>query len=54
MKRQGGGRIINILSTTVYEPIHKLVLSGATRMGVVAYAKSLADEVGSDNILVNN
>jgi 3-oxoacyl-[acyl-carrier protein] reductase len=54
MKRQGGGRIINILSTTVYEPIHKLVLSGATRMGVVAYAKSLADEMGPDNILVNN
>ena len=29
-------------------------LSGATRMGVVAYAKSLADEVGRDGILVNN
>jgi len=54
MKQQGGGRIINILSTSVYEPLHKLVLSGATRMGVVAYAKTLADEVGPDNILVNN
>jgi len=54
MKKQGGGRIINILSSSVYEPIHKLVLSGATRMGVVAYAKTLADEVGPDNILVNN
>src|SRR2546428_5381601 len=29
-------------------------LSGATRMGVVAFAKSLADEVGRDGILVNN
>lgn len=54
MKRQGGGRIINVLSSSVYEPIHKLVLSGATRMGVVAYAKTLADEVGQFNILVNN
>src|SRR5207244_4130131 len=31
-----------------------LALSGATRMGVVAFAKSLADEVGRDGILVNN
>jgi 3-oxoacyl-[acyl-carrier protein] reductase len=54
MKQQGGGRIINVLSSSVYEPIYKLVLSGATRMGVVAYAKTLADEVGPDNILVNN
>ena len=54
MKRQGGGRIINILASTVYQPIPNLVLSGATRMGVVAFAKSLADEVGRDGILVNN
>jgi NAD(P)-dependent dehydrogenase (short-subunit alcohol dehydrogenase family) len=35
-------------------PIPNLVLSGATRMGVVAFAKSLADEVGRDGVLVNN
>jgi len=38
----------------VYQPIPNLALSGATRMGVVAFAKSLADEVGRDGILVNN
>ncbi len=54
LRRQGGGRIINILASTVYQPIPNLALSGATRMGVVAYAKSLSDEVGRDNILVNN
>jgi 3-oxoacyl-[acyl-carrier protein] reductase len=54
LKRGGGGRIINILASTVYQPIPKLALSGATRMGVIAYAKSLADEVGRDGILVNN
>jgi 3-oxoacyl-[acyl-carrier protein] reductase len=54
MKRQGGGRIINVLASTVYQPIANLALSGATRMGVVAFAKSLADEVGRDGILVNN
>jgi len=54
LKRQGGGRIINILASTVYQPIPNLALSGATRMGVVAFAKSLADEVGRDGILINN
>ena len=54
LKRQGGGRIVNILASTVYQPIPNLALSGATRMGVVAFAKSLADEVGRDGILVNN
>lgn len=54
LKRSGAGRIINILASTVYHPIPNLALSGATRMGVVAYAKSLADEVGRDGILVNN
>ncbi len=54
LKKQGGGRIINILASTVYQPIPNLALSGATRMGVVAWAKSLADEMGRDGILVNN
>jgi len=54
LKTQGGGRIINILASTVYQPIDNLALSGATRMGVVAFAKSLSDEIGRDNILVNN
>jgi 3-oxoacyl-[acyl-carrier protein] reductase len=54
LKASGAGRIINILASTVYQPIPNLALSGATRMGVVAFAKSLADEVGRDGILVNN
>jgi 3-oxoacyl-[acyl-carrier protein] reductase len=54
LKQQGGGRIINILASTVYQPIPNLALSGATRMGVVAFSKSLADELGREGILVNN
>jgi 3-oxoacyl-[acyl-carrier protein] reductase len=54
LKKQGAGRIINILASTVYQPIPNLALSGATRMGVVAFAKSLADEIGRDGVLVNN
>jgi 3-oxoacyl-[acyl-carrier protein] reductase len=54
LQRGAAGRIINILASTVYQPIPNLVLSGVTRMGVVAFAKSLADEVGRDGVLVNN
>ena len=54
MREQKWGRIVNILASTVYQPIDNLVTSGVTRMGAVAYAKSLADEVGRDNVLVNN
>jgi 3-oxoacyl-[acyl-carrier protein] reductase len=54
MKSRGGGRIINVLASTVFNPIDNLALSGATRMGVVAFAKSLSDELGRDGILVNN
>jgi 3-oxoacyl-[acyl-carrier protein] reductase len=54
LRQNSWGRIINILASTVYQPIDNLVTSGVTRLGAVAYAKSLADEVGRDNILVNN
>ena len=54
MRERKWGRICNILASTVYQPIDNLVTSGVTRMGAVAYAKSLADEVGRDNVLVNN
>ena len=54
MKNGGWGRIVNILASSVFQPIDNLVTSGVTRMGAVAFAKSLADEVGRDNILVNN
>jgi 3-oxoacyl-[acyl-carrier protein] reductase len=54
LKKGGRGRIINVLASTVYQPIPNLALSGVTRLGVVAFAKSLADEVGRDGVLVNN
>ncbi|MEE3248282.1 MAG: SDR family oxidoreductase, partial [Chloroflexota bacterium] len=54
MKQRKWGRIVNVLASSVYQPIDNLVTSGVTRMGAVAFAKSLADEVGRDNILVNN
>ena len=54
LKAGGGGSIINILASTVYQPLLKMALSGTTRIGVIAFSKSLADEVGKYGILVNN
>src|SRR3979490_3433438 len=54
LKKSGCGRIIDTPASALSKPVPKLALSGATRMGVIAFAKSLADEVGRDGILVNN
>lgn len=54
MRKQGGGRIINIFASSIKQPIENLVLSAATRMGALGFAKTLADEVAKENILVNN
>jgi 3-oxoacyl-[acyl-carrier protein] reductase len=53
MRARGGGRIINVTSISVKEPIPNLVLSNALRAAVTALAKTLAAELSSDNILVN-
>ncbi|MFX1500335.1 MAG: SDR family oxidoreductase [Promethearchaeota archaeon] len=53
MKKQKEGRIIAITSVSVKQPLNNLVLSNTTRLGVVGFAKSLANEYGNDNILVN-
>lgn len=54
LRRQGGGRIINITSVAVKEPIVGLILSNAARLGVVGLAKTLSRELGPDQITVNN
>jgi 3-oxoacyl-[acyl-carrier protein] reductase len=54
MRKRGSGRIINIVSTSVKEPIDGLILSNATRMAVVGLAKSLSFELAPDTITVNN
>lgn len=53
MKKVGGGRIINITSYGVKEPIPGLILSNAFRTGVVGWAKTLSRELAPDNILIN-
>jgi 3-oxoacyl-[acyl-carrier protein] reductase len=54
MRKRGSGRIINIVSTSVKQPIEGLLLSNAIRTGVVGMAKTLSIELAPDNITVNN
>jgi 3-oxoacyl-[acyl-carrier protein] reductase len=48
------GRVINIASSTVREPVDNLALSNIVRPGVIGWAKSLARDVGSQGITVNS
>ena len=52
--RRPGGRVINITSSSVREPIDNLALSNAVRPGIVGWAKTLAREVGPDGVTVNS
>jgi 3-oxoacyl-[acyl-carrier protein] reductase len=54
MRGRGWGRIVNITSYSVKQPMHNMVLSNSLRLGVVGWAKTLANEVAADGILVNN
>jgi 3-oxoacyl-[acyl-carrier protein] reductase len=54
LRASGRGRIINIESSSVREPIDNLALSNAVRPAVIGWAKSLAREVGPDGITVNS
>lgn len=54
MKETGFGRIINIISTSVKNPIAGLGVSNTIRAAVANWAKTLANELGPFGITVNN
>ena len=54
MKKQGFGRIGQIVSVAGLEVIDGLILSNASRPAVLGFAKALAREVAADGILVNS
>jgi 3-oxoacyl-[acyl-carrier protein] reductase len=54
MKERTWGRIVNIVSSSVREPIPGLVLSNAFRPAVAGLAKTLSQELGRYQITVNN
>ncbi len=53
LRASGRGRVVNITSWSVREPIPHLILSNAIRPGVLGWAKSVAHELGRDGITVN-
>lgn len=54
MKKEKYGRIINIISTSVKQPLKGLGVSNTIRGAVASWAKTLAGELGSFGITVNN
>ncbi len=54
MKAAGYGRIINVISTSVKQPLPNLGVSNTIRGAVANWAKTLAHELGRYNITVNN
>ncbi len=48
------GRIINITSVSVKQPIDNLILSNSFRSGLIGFAKSLSNEFAKHNITVNS
>lgn len=54
MIAQKNGRIINVSSLSVKEPIGNLALSNSIRSAVMAWAKTLSNEIAQHNITVNN
>jgi len=54
LERSGQGRIVNIESNTVRQPVDDLVLSNVVRAGVIGWAKSLSRELAPKGITVNS
>jgi 3-oxoacyl-[acyl-carrier protein] reductase len=53
LKKQGGGRVLTIVSSSVKRPLPNLLLSNVFRPAVQGLCKSLASELAPDNIQVN-
>ncbi|HVX39225.1 MAG TPA: SDR family oxidoreductase [Gemmatimonadaceae bacterium] len=54
MRERKWGRIINVTSITVKQPVDNLILSNSIRAAVTGFARTLANEVAADGITVNN
>jgi len=53
MRERGWGRIVNVSSSSIREPIPGLALSNANRMAAVGLLKTLSDEIAGDGVTVN-
>lgn len=53
MRERGGGRIVNVASSSIKQPIENLILSNTFRAGIAGLAKSLSFELAPEGILIN-
>lgn len=53
MRERGGGRILNVASSSIKQPIENLMLSNTFRAGIAGLVKSLSTELAPDGILIN-
>ncbi|HTE44269.1 MAG TPA: SDR family oxidoreductase [Gemmatimonadaceae bacterium] len=54
MRERKWGRIINVTSIAVKQPVDNLMLSNSVRSAVTGFARTLANEVATDGVTVNN
>jgi 3-oxoacyl-[acyl-carrier protein] reductase len=54
MRQRRWGRILNITSIAVKQPIDSLMLSNSLRAGLTGFARTLANEVAAEGVTVNN
>jgi 3-oxoacyl-[acyl-carrier protein] reductase len=54
MRERGWGRVVNITSIAVKQPVDGLILSNSVRAAVTGWARTLANEVARAGITVNN
>jgi len=54
MKERRWGRIVNVTSISVKQPVDGLILSNSIRAGVTGFAKTVSNEVAPFNVTVNN
>ncbi len=53
MREKGEGRIVNVASSSIKQPLENLILSNTFRMAIVGLSKSLSVELAPDGILIN-
>lgn len=53
MRKQRWGRVVNVSSYSVKQPIPDILLSNSLRLAVAGWAKTMATEVARDNVLIN-
>ena len=54
MRERKWGRVINVTSIAVKQPVDNLILSNSVRSAVTGFARTLANEVATDGVTVNN